>query len=86
MIETITEPPDWARRRAERKLALIIERYGDDGGERLKPGYLAQLIAETIRADNLSLELQQGQKKTARAKAQGHPNHPYCSTGNSEMQ
>nr|UWI04055.1 MAG: hypothetical protein [Bacteriophage sp.] len=47
------EPQEWdkAKAYAERKLERIIEREGDAGGERRKPYYLAQLIAETVRSD-----------------------------------
>lgn len=49
-------PPEWdkATEYAERKLDRIIEREGDCGGERRKPEYLAQLIAETVRSSRLS--------------------------------
>lgn len=40
---------------AERKLEWIIQREGDAGGERRKPYYIAQLIAEAVRAARLSL-------------------------------
>lgn len=68
-------PQEWdeAKRYAEHKLARIIQREGDAGGERRKPYYLAQLIAETVRANIFSgilfelAELQWEQKKTARA-------------------
>lgn len=43
-----------AEMQAKRKLARIIEREGDTDGERRKPYYLAQLIAEAIRADRFS--------------------------------
>lgn len=40
---------------AKRKLARIIEREGDADGERRKPYYLAQLIAEAVRAERFSV-------------------------------
>ena len=43
-----------AKARAKRKLARIIEREGDGDGERRKPCYLAQLIAEAVRAERFS--------------------------------
>lgn len=43
-----------AEMQAKRKLARIIEREGDADGERRKPYYLAQLIAEAVRSDRLS--------------------------------
>lgn len=39
-----------AREIAEKKLQLIIDRYGDQDGERRKPYYLQQLIEEAKRA------------------------------------
>lgn len=42
-----------AKARAKRKLARIIEREGDGDGERRKPYYLAQLIAEAVRAERI---------------------------------
>ena len=39
--------------RAARKLEFIVSRYGDANGERRKPQYLAQLIAEAIGAERL---------------------------------
>ncbi len=40
--------------RALYKLLTIISRYGDEGGERLKPYYLEQLMRETVQADALA--------------------------------
>ncbi|MCD7891567.1 MAG: hypothetical protein LUG26_07480 [Ruminococcus sp.] len=45
---------DSARAYAGRKLKLIIEREGDLDGERRKPYYIAQLIAEAVRSDRFS--------------------------------
>lgn len=55
-LGTAIEPQEWGKAKAyaERKLNGIIEREGDSGGERRKPYYLAQLIAETIRSDRFS--------------------------------
>lgn len=39
---------------AAKKLVTIIDRFGDEGGERNKPYYLAQLIAEHIRISLLT--------------------------------
>lgn len=50
-----TEELTVAKATAENKLQRIIEREGDADGERLKPYYLAQLIAEAIRANRFSL-------------------------------
>ena len=43
-----------AETQAKRKLARIIEREGDADGERLKPYYLAQLVAEAVTAERFS--------------------------------
>lgn len=43
-----------AKAQAKRKLARIIEREGDSDGERRKPYYLAQLIAEAVRSERFS--------------------------------
>ena len=40
--------------RAKRKLSDIIQRFGDEDGERRQPYYLAQLIAEAVRAEALT--------------------------------
>lgn len=39
---------------AEKKLYSMILRYGDAGGRRREPDYLAQLVYEDIRADVFS--------------------------------
>ena len=75
------EPQEWRRacESAERKLQYIIDREGDANGERRKPYYLAQLIAEAVRSDRLrrltaeladSYEIT-GTKKDSPCKAQG---------------
>lgn len=43
-----------AEKQAKRKLARIIEREGDADGERLKPYYLVQLVAEAVTAERFS--------------------------------
>lgn len=50
------EPSEWgeAKEYAERKLDWIINREGDAGGERHKPYYLAQLIAEAVKASRFT--------------------------------
>lgn len=49
-----------ARRIAEKKLRFILDRYGDQDGERRKPYYLQQLVEEakrTIAWRRFSLDL-----------------------------
>lgn len=55
-LGTAISPSEWldARDSAERKLNHIITHYGDAGGERNEPWYLAQLIAEAVRASRLT--------------------------------
>lgn len=55
-LGTTIEPSEWdkAKADAERKLKNIINREGDGTGERRKPYYLAQLIAEAVRSDRFS--------------------------------
>lgn len=55
-LGTRIEPQEWnsAKRQAERKLGCTIEREGDSDGARREPWYLAQLIAETVRAGRFS--------------------------------
>lgn len=43
-----------AKEQAERKLKDIIKRFGDEGGARREPCYLAQLIAEAVRSSRFS--------------------------------
>lgn len=47
---------EWAKAKeyAERKLKSIIERFGDEGGARREPLYLAQLIAEAVSQNRFS--------------------------------
>lgn len=42
------------RAQAKNKLANIISRFGDEGGERLKDYYLIQLMTEELRARRIS--------------------------------
>lgn len=55
-LGTAIEPSERgkAKAHAERKLKDIIERFGDEGGARREPWYLAQLIAETVSSDRFS--------------------------------
>lgn len=94
------EPSEWseAKTYAERKLKGIIDREGDADGARREPWYLAQLIAETVRASRFSqvlLEIAEicsrdetGTKKDSpcqkhRAASQ---TNPYCTTAAPKMQ
>ena len=78
-LGTAIEPQEWRRacESAERKLQYIIDREGDANGERRKPYYLAQLIAEAVRSDRLQQLTEQladcymGTKKDSPCKAQG---------------
>lgn len=45
---------DIAKVNAKKKLAIIIERFGDENGARLTDDYLAQLISEELRAVRVS--------------------------------
>lgn len=60
-LGSVIEPAEWNRAKgcAERKLGLILERYGDADGARREPWYLAQLIAEAVRGERLSRILAQ---------------------------
>ena len=42
------------RAQAKRKLAVIIERFGDENGARLKDDYLMQLMMEEYRSQRVS--------------------------------
>ena len=42
------------RAQAKRKLAVIIERFGDGNGARLKDDYLMQLMMEEYRSQRVS--------------------------------
>ena len=42
------------RAQAKRKLALIIERFGDENGARLTDDYLLQLMTEELRSQRVS--------------------------------
>lgn len=92
------EPPEWdmARAYAERKLEWIIKREGDAGGARRELWYLAQLIAESVRAVRLSrlfnkiTELcgETGTKKDSPCEKQRAASNtsPYCTTETPKMQ
>lgn len=45
---------DKAKEDAERKLNHIILHFGGEGGARREPWYLAQLIAEAVKASRLT--------------------------------
>lgn len=65
-----------------RKLGWIISREGDADGERLKPYYLAQLIAEAIKSDFLTKECfrRYEDKKRAASIADDPRTQPHYST------
>lgn len=42
------------RAQAKRKLAVIIERFGDENGARLTDDYLMQLMTEEFRSQSVS--------------------------------
>ena len=76
-----------AKAYAERKLALIIQRYGDAEGARRKRNYLAQLIAEAVQGERLSQftlgiaeELREGKQQKGLKK--GQPAHNDASRPN----
>lgn len=52
-LGTTIEQSEWdkAKTDAEQKLKSIINREGDGNGERRKPYYMAQLIAEAVRSN-----------------------------------
>ena len=93
-LGTAIGPWEWDRAKAaaERKLNYIIELFDDGDGERRKPYYLAQLIAEAVRGSRLSAYLMElyemGTKKDSPCpKTQGRPvTNPYCSTTVPKMQ
>lgn len=66
---------------AQRKLEWIISREGDANGERTKPYYIAQLVAEVIRSDVMTLHcmLDYEDKKRAAHKVDSPNNHPHYS-------
>ncbi len=49
-------PIEWdaAKEAAQQKLDRILSREGDSDGQRLRPQYLAQLIAEAVMASRFS--------------------------------
>lgn len=67
---------------AMRKLEWIISREGDADGERTKPYYIAQLVAEIIRSDVLTIRcmLDFEDKKRAARKADNPQTQPHYST------
>lgn len=78
------EPQEWHRacKSAEQKLRHIIKHYGDSGGQRREPRYMAQLIAEAVRSDRLrrltaqladSYEILGTKKDSPCPKTQGRP-------------
>ncbi len=93
-LGTEIEPSEWAKAKAyaEHKLASIIEREGDLDGARREPWYLAQLIAEAVQANTLSIklkllaDLQRAKKDSPRKSAGPSPSKAYCSTVGTEMQ
>ncbi len=102
MLQELTEddlgayitPPEWDRAKtyAEKKLASIIEREGDLNGARREPWYLAQLIAEAVQVNTLSIklkllaDLQRAKKDSPRKSARPLTTKAYCSTAGTEMQ
>ena len=89
-----------AKEDAERKLRWIISREGDAGGARKEPWYLAQLIAEAVRASRLTtycivqyelrklaeaMDIEAKEKPTAQA-AGNSPKCLYCTRKTLEMQ
>ncbi len=93
-LGTEIKPSEWAeaKARAEHKLASIIEREGDLNGARREPWYLAQLIAEAVQANALSIkfkqlaDLQRAKKDSPRKSAGPLTTKAYCSTAGTEMQ
>lgn len=55
-LGTDLNPREWkeGKEAGERKLKRIIDSYGDEGGARRQPEYLAQLIAEAVRGNRLT--------------------------------
>lgn len=72
---------------AIRKLEWIISREGDGNGERRKPYYLAQLVAEIIRSDVMTAYCFKcyGDKKRAAHKVDNPINQPHYSTKNTVL-
>jgi len=75
------EEMKWALPRAQKKLAWIIEREGDEGGVRQQPWYLGKLVEEAIVEEEFSqytlarcMEIEaQRQAAAAGEKEKGHP-------------
>ncbi len=93
-LGTEIKPSEWVRAKAgaEHKLASIIEREGDLNGARREPWYLAQLIAETVQINTLSIklkhlaDLQRAKKDSPRKSVRPLTTKAYCSTAGTEMQ
>lgn len=69
------------------KHAWIISREGDADGERTKPYYVAQLFAEAIRSDILTVQCMRDyeDKKRAARKADNPNSQPHYSTKNAAL-
>ena len=67
---------------AMRKLEWIISREGDADGERTKPYYIAQLVAEIIQSDVLTIRcmLNFEDKKRVARKTDNPQSQPHYST------
>lgn len=72
---------------AQRKLEWVIKREGDAAGERKKPYYLAQLVAEIIRSDVMTMccMLNYEDKKRAAQNGQALKPQPHYSTSETNM-
>lgn len=69
-----------ALEKAARKLERIISQEGDADGERLKPYYLAQLVAEALRIDIFTYRCFEDKKRAAHSKADNSSYQPHYST------
>lgn len=72
-----------AQCKALQKLEWIISREGDAAGERLKPYYLAQLVAEAIKSDVLTYRCAMRYENKKRADSRNADNshkQPHYST------
>lgn len=72
---------------ALRKLEWIISRESDADGERTKPYYIAQLVAEAIRSDILTIQCMcdYEDKKRAARKADNPHQQSHYSTENVDL-